>query len=419
MAQEVGPRGDYRMGGDPVPEMSPGNLRDRIVPSEGACQRSSENVIRRAALESVRKSYVERMIPHGEIAKTLIPLAPVTEKAISDFLKGNFRIYDWVEKIDSIRGKCFGSNAMSLDEAQGHLHSIVDTIVYLRGELQEFPEAPGYFRVVFFEKDILMYMSVSSFWGKLRNLTQGLRYNSCPEEDIMIHRFNDIICPIETIADKKGRLHANVVKFSGVDQEYIITQAPVEATVGDFWRVAYDQDVGVVVDLTTQEDTLIRRIPSYAPVGDGEKMSLPEGYVVKYLGSCEFPTSFMVKYPLRITHERESHDLSRIRYGWTDFSGAATNDVIKLIEQIEMHASGKPVMCHCTAGVGRSGTLAVCRAVYEGIRREIITNEIQLKECVARWVIEGRIQRGPAFVQQKVQLKTIFDVGEELLRRQG
>ncbi|KAK6052283.1 hypothetical protein COOONC_10213 [Cooperia oncophora] len=45
-------------------------------------------------------------------------------------------------------------------------------------------------------------------------------------------------------------IHANWVKFEKHDRIFIMTQAPLESTIGDFWRMVFQENCPSIVNLT-------------------------------------------------------------------------------------------------------------------------------------------------------------------------
>ncbi len=71
-------------------------------------------------------------------------------------------------------------------------------------------------------------------------------------------------------------------------------------------------------------------------------------------------------------------------------------------------------MLHCSAGVGRTGTVSTAVAVLKGIKEGEITKENYLK-VIDNIILKGRSDRGPLFVQKVEQYKLIIELAEEEL----
>jgi len=58
--------------------------------------------------------------------------------------------------------------------------------------------------------------------------------------------------------------------------EYICSQGPIPATVGDFWKLVKQQRTRVVVMVTNLIEMQRRKCEQYWPDSDGETLSFPE-----------------------------------------------------------------------------------------------------------------------------------------------
>jgi protein tyrosine phosphatase len=102
-------------------------------------------------------------------------------------------------------------------------------------------------------------------------------------------------------------------------------------------------------------------------------------------------------------------DIARLHYeGWNDFEGISEDDLDKLIAVIMNYQkdSSQPVIVHCRAGVGRSGTLIVACALMHLMKQKKVDSS-NLMEHLYRLILEGRKQRGPNFVQQPLQFEAL------------
>ncbi|KHJ88348.1 Protein-tyrosine phosphatase [Oesophagostomum dentatum] len=71
------------------------------------------------------------------------------------------------------------------------------------------------------------------------------------------NRYLDVVCLDETrvkltldVPPCTDYIHANWVKFEGHDKVFIATQAPLDNTIEDFWRMVFQEGCPNVVNLT-------------------------------------------------------------------------------------------------------------------------------------------------------------------------
>lgn len=153
---------------------------------------------------------------------------------------------------------------------------------------------------------------------------------------------------------------------------YIATQAPLPATFEDFWRAVWSNNVQLVVCLTNLTEHGVRKsdnywqLHTYAKLGiqvtDAEPEPVP--------GSTEKPVMLLRRLTvskrgkLRVVWHVEYHD-------WPDFgvppSARGILDLLGLKEKLvlQLESPEAPVLVHCSAGCGRTGTFIAVDMVLQ------------------------------------------------------
>lgn len=154
-------------------------------------------------------------------------------------------------------------------------------------------------------------------------------------------------------------INADEVKFLGLSQHYILTQAPIaDTTTLAFWKMIWDRDVSVVCALTRlSKSSKDRYWPS---LGCSTMFS---NLKVACMNFTQYDKGLKV-YKLRLTIGAHSRSL-RLIYDkrWPDFGVPSRVGIgLDLIYHINRLADAAPIVIHCTAGVGRSGTLCLMLA---------------------------------------------------------
>lgn len=214
-------------------------------------------------------------------------------------------------------------------------------------------------------------------------------------------RFIDILCPKETRVRKFMEnsallLHANYVELEGIIS--IAVQYPLPDQIPLFWSVA--RECCLIVDLTKKDDAKIgpryypEEVASYGPITVTRKEEKADLY------------TYEVKEP-----KQEPFFCRRVHFHqWQDAQPITIKELDDLVEQIVAYHIDpkKPLLVHCRAGVGRTGSLIVARVLYSLIAEKKITKE-SLVPTLKRLVLQGRKQRGELFVQTAAQLKVLYD----------
>ncbi|WVQ73920.1 hypothetical protein IAR50_003501 [Cryptococcus sp. DSM 104548] len=206
-------------------------------------------------------------------------------------------------------------------------------------------------------------------------------------------------------------INASFVQPRGTSRRYIATQGPLDATYRDFWTLVWEQNVRVIVMITKQfEGGLIKcgnywDQRQYGPLKlekvkqtGGEDKGQPSAAAGFDFGpaaatpqSSQFPkgdeANITRTFWLSRTDRPEEPPRKVVQIqciGWPDFDVPEepdtllrlVNDVNVAAEQVkpegcERKSEQPPVLVHCSAGVGRTGSFIVVDAVLDGLHREI------------------------------------------------
>lgn len=239
-------------------------------------------------------------------------------------------------------------------------------------------------------------------------------------------RFTDVLCPVDTQVKITGQnriyLHANHVSLAGLN--FIASQYPKIVQFPFFWRAA--SKASLVIDLTNRAD-MKKGLQSYHPPLN-EEISLDVVQVKclskQFFQNIAFPlyTYSVEGLPAEDGVQEGPHQISRLHYeGWSDHSSTTADDLDSLLAIIEHYQkeSGLPVLIHCRAGVGRTGTFIVIRAIKQLIDQGVINSPSSLKAHLCRLILEGRQQRGPFFVQTLPQLEVLWTWGLRYFQKKG
>ncbi|KAI1627929.1 protein-tyrosine phosphatase [Exophiala viscosa] len=226
-------------------------------------------------------------------------------------------------------------------------------------------------------------------------------------------------------------INASHVKAEFSNRQYIATQAPIPATFNDFWRVVWEQDVRVIVMLTAEAEGGQVKSHTYWNAGEYGPLKLKKlserkvsietkSNAPKVVPSSRpslgprrsttagVPTQGEVKSaPLRtpgatIRHFSLSHaaqpfkpirEVTQIQYeDWPDFGAPASpTELLGLVEQVNKYVRGsatpmvgpdeatpegtKPILVHCSAGCGRTGTFCTIDSVIDMLKRQRLSQE--------------------------------------------
>lgn len=225
-------------------------------------------------------------------------------------------------------------------------------------------------------------------------------------------RYKDIGVPKHSaIMLGDGRpMHANrMPEFGGLSRTTIATQAPLANTMADFVSLTQEQGVTTIVDLTNPGDRTSRKIPDY-----GRDPS--HGFASTSRDTPQLQGASIDKRELKAAGNPQGQAIAYLNFtAWPDKQAIPMDQFKSLISAIASEHQGKPggITIHCTAGVGRTGT------VMAGLELQRMAQSGELRqdnymEKVLDVVVAGREARGFAFVQKSEQLSLLFDFAQSL-----
>jgi protein-tyrosine phosphatase len=260
-------------------------------------------------------------------------------------------------------------------------------------------------------------------------------------------------------------VNANYMKAEYSNKRYIATQAPVPETFDDFWRVIWEQDVRLVVSLTAEiergqvkchrywesgnygpfrvNNFSERRIPMRASgshqdrrqstksLSDSSEEPSDPCIIVRHFGLSHSAFPFQ---PLR--------EVTQLQYPyWPDFGTTSQpSHLLQLVDECNaviratsntcfdnreaMPTEHRPVLVHCSAGCGRTGTFCTVDSVLDMLKRQRTARKTESQEIsgfpdtgwiyndnldlIAKTVADFRTQR-PSMIQNLSQFVLCYE----------
>ncbi|GMS97160.1 hypothetical protein PENTCL1PPCAC_19335, partial [Pristionchus entomophagus] len=162
---------------------------------------------------------------------------------------------------------------------------------------------------------------------------------------------------LENKSFKEGFYNANSVFLNGDELFRVIAaQGPSPFSADKFWHMIYQEKVSTIVQLCEYvEDYWPRKRPL---VFEGFTISLEsQGFIDENVPNIQLRTFVVAK-----EGSSESHRVRHIFFNkWPDFDVPETvAPVVAIVQWLEEHGSmsmQSPLLVHCMAGVGRTGSL--------------------------------------------------------------
>lgn len=163
-------------------------------------------------------------------------------------------------------------------------------------------------------------------------------------------------------------INANLVKMDRANRRYILTQGPLQNTVGHFWLMVWEQNSAAILMLNKIIEKKQVKCHQYWPthIGAEHCMQLGDvGLTVEYL-KCEEFTNFSKRtFRLIDTESTKSREVIQFHYTtWPDFYiPSSPIAFLQFLKQVRdsgaLNSDVGPAVVHCSAGIGRSGTFCL------------------------------------------------------------
>jgi len=231
-------------------------------------------------------------------------------------------------------------------------------------------------------------------------------------------RYRDIIALDRTMVklNHGGYLNANWVRdalgeVKYAPQPFIMTQAPTMETMGDFYSSLVQNEVSAVVCLTPLVENGREKANRYWPT-EGQESIEVSVWKVTLLEEETLCRGSISRRLLRVSLREgcgyepvSAYTFTLFHYqSWCDHASPASLDsfatLVRLVRSVADLDRSRPVLAHCSAGVGRAGTFVASYNLV--LLAELELPRVSLKEMV-NWL---RLQRHGA-VQSLAQYSFI------------
>ncbi|XP_072767764.1 receptor-type tyrosine-protein phosphatase S-like isoform X2 [Anoplolepis gracilipes] len=211
-----------------------------------------------------------------------------------------------------------------------------------------------------------------------RGQTRPWNYGKLPQNKPK-NRYGNLIAYDETrvILEKlsddvySDYINANYITGYKKEKRYIATQGPKPNTVIDFWRMIWQENVAIICMLANVIENGKTKCEQYWPdIGKKKKYGDISVSNAKH--------NVFADYCFRMFEVNCGNEIRKIEHlhytAWPDHGVPLyTHSVVTYLKKLLATSPGNgPVVVHCSAGVGRTGTIILCdiclhRAAAEGV----------------------------------------------------
>ncbi|XP_046560439.1 receptor-type tyrosine-protein phosphatase eta-like isoform X3 [Haliotis rubra] len=209
-------------------------------------------------------------------------------------------------------------------------------------------------------------------------------------------------------------INASYMPGYNYENEYIASQGPLPGTVDDFWRMIWEKKVSIIVMVTPVKENGKVKCEEYWPA----EVQEPKEYgdiVVENTSFSSLNTYNVTVFQLRNGEDKDVRVVKHFHFlNWKDMSAdVERSDILDFVRTVRSHLRPDmegPIVVHCSAGVGRTGTFICLDYLIQYIEKHHLSDTVD----IYRYVMKLRNNR-VLMVQTETQYVFIHDCAKQLV----
>ncbi|XP_017556782.1 receptor-type tyrosine-protein phosphatase epsilon isoform X2 [Pygocentrus nattereri] len=290
----------------------------------------------------------------------------------------------------------YGDTELDVSSLEGHLHKLHNTCTPQDrlGLEEEFKK--------------LTNMRIMKENMRTGNLPANMKKNRVLQ--IIPYDFNRVILSMRRGQEFTDYINASFIDGYRQKDYFIATQGPLAHTVEDFWRMVWEWKCHSIVMLTELQEREQDKCFQYWPTEDSVKYG---DYTIEIKADTQCDDTFSLR-DLVLTYEPET-ETRLIRHfhfhGWPEIGipaeGKGMIDIIAAVQKQQQQSGNHPIVVHCSAGAGRTGTFIALSNILERVKAEGLLDVFQTVKSL-------RMQR-PHMVQTVEQYDFCYRVVQDFV----
>uniref|UniRef100_A0AAY5EBH9 Receptor-type tyrosine-protein phosphatase epsilon n=1 Tax=Electrophorus electricus TaxID=8005 RepID=A0AAY5EBH9_ELEEL len=277
----------------------------------------------------------------------------------------------------------YGDTELDVSSLEGHLHKLHNTCTpHDRLGLEE-------------EFKKLTNMRIMKENMRTGNLPANMKKNRVLQ--IIPYDFNRVILSMRRGQEFTDYINASFIDGYRQKDYFIATQGPLPHTVDDFWRMVWEWKCHSIVMLTELQEREQDKCFQYWPTENSVKYG---DYSVEIKSDTQCDDTFKTRL-IRHFHF----------HGWPEIGipteGKGMIDIIAAVQKQQQQSGNHPIVVHCSAGAGRTGTFIALSNILERVKAEGLLDVFQTVKSL-------RMQR-PHMVQTVEQYDFCYRVVQDFV----
>ncbi|XP_072095506.1 receptor-type tyrosine-protein phosphatase epsilon isoform X5 [Mobula birostris] len=279
----------------------------------------------------------------------------------------------------------------------------------LEKHIQKLRNKTGKFDVTGLEEEFNKLTTVRIRKDNMRTGNKPVNMKKARVLQIIPYDFNRVVLP-----RKRGQEFSDYINASYIDgyrqkDYFVATQGPIAHTVEDFWRMVWDCKSHTIVMLTELREREQEKCCLYWP----SEGSVTYGTYSIELKKDNIADAFSLR-DLTVTNTTENIERTVRQFHFHDWpeigipaEGKGMIDLIAAVQKQQQKSGNHPIIVHCSAGAGRTGTFIALSNILERVKAEGLLDVFQTVKSL-------RMQR-PHMVQTLEQYDFCYKVVQDFL----
>jgi len=220
--------------------------------------------------------------------------------------------------------------------------------------------------------------------------------------DVLCYDHSRVILNAETNESGSDYINANYVDGYKQPKAFIFSQGPLPRTFVDYWQLVWEQQVMVIVMTTKTIERHRTKCGQYWPEDVGESLIIGENKFIVTSTQVENNEDFIVTFlELNNVETEEIRQIAHFQFvSWPDYGvPESAMSMLTFLQRVrekqaqllaesvgqgtlnwaQGHELGPPMVIHCSAGIGRTGTFATLDI---SIRKFEATGKVDIRSTV-------------------------------------